>query len=366
MQPIHIFKAGTHTSAAGTSLDFSEEVLQQAAAAYDPALMEAPIVVGHPKDNGPAFGWISGLNFSEAGLHAEPSQVNDDFAELVEKGSYKKVSASFYSPEASANPVPGTYYLRHVGFLGAMPPSIKGLDAIQFNETEDGDVIEFSAEWETAGMFRRLREFLIEKFGIEDADKAIPGYMVEGVEDAARSPNEITDTALFAENDTGENTMTEQELKDAQAKLDADKTAHEASVTSFNEAQEAEATTKEKTRKAAIGSRVDALVKGGKVLPVAADAIKSFTEKLDTEAVVEFGEGDSQVSESAVDYFLGLLEGSTSGVNFSEASADDGEGHSDEMTAEELGRKAHDYRESEKAAGRTISITEAVAAVSAK
>jgi hypothetical protein len=161
MKRIHIFKAGKHTSAAGTTLEFGEDVVREAAEAYDPALHEAPIVVGHPKDNGPAFGWISALEYSDGQLDALPHQVNADFAELVQQGTYKKVSASFYAPDAKANPKPGTFYLRHVGFLGAQPPAIKGLDGVEFNEDDDG-VIEFAAEWETAGVFRRLREFIIE------------------------------------------------------------------------------------------------------------------------------------------------------------------------------------------------------------
>ena len=64
MKPLHIFRAGRHTASCGTALDFDETTLQASAAAYDPALHEAPIVVGHPRDNGPAFGWIKGLSFS--------------------------------------------------------------------------------------------------------------------------------------------------------------------------------------------------------------------------------------------------------------------------------------------------------------
>lgn len=39
--------------------------------------------------------------------------------------------------------MPGVYYLRHVGFLGAQPPAVKGLRSIELAEAEPG-VIEFS------------------------------------------------------------------------------------------------------------------------------------------------------------------------------------------------------------------------------
>ena len=146
MKPLHIFRAGRHTASCGTALDFDENALQRAVAAYDPAVHEAPIVAGHPKDNGPAFGWIKGLSFADGNLHATPHQVNPDFEQLVKAGSYKKISASFYSPDAPTNPVPGAWYLRHVGFLGAQPPAIKGLDAIGFAGTEAGVVLFSDAE----------------------------------------------------------------------------------------------------------------------------------------------------------------------------------------------------------------------------
>lgn len=117
VKSINIFKAGTHTSAGGTTLDFSDDVLQASASAYDPAIHAAPMVIGHPADNGPALGWISALSYAEGELHADPDQVNADFEGMVQAGSFKKVSASFYGPDSPANPVPGTYYLRHVGFL---------------------------------------------------------------------------------------------------------------------------------------------------------------------------------------------------------------------------------------------------------
>lgn len=137
MQSIHFFRAGTHTAKDGTSLSFSQADLAKIAAAYDPATHEAPIVVGHPKTDAPAFGWVERIEVRADGLHAVPRQVNAEFSELVKAGRYKKVSAAFYPPSATNNPTPGVPYLRHVGFLGAEAPAVKGLQAIQFSEAED-------------------------------------------------------------------------------------------------------------------------------------------------------------------------------------------------------------------------------------
>lgn len=176
----------------GARLAFSESDLAASAAAYDPALHEAPLVIGHPKHDMPAYGWVKAVSFSDgdtdhdAGMYAMPAQVNADFADMVAAGAFKKISASFYPPNAPSNPVPGVYYLRHVGFLGAQPPAIKGLAQVAF---ADGDDCVTFSEWDdvtNAGLWRGLRDWFIGKFGQEEADKALPGYQVADLERGAQ------------------------------------------------------------------------------------------------------------------------------------------------------------------------------------
>lgn len=136
--PLQIFLPGLHTAMSGQAIAFTESDLAATAAAYNPAQHEAPLVVGHPRHDLPAYGWVESLRFSEGGLDATPAQVNPDFADMVAAGAFKKISASFYAPDAPQNPVPGIYYLRHVGFLGAQPPAIKGMRHPSFSDTEEG------------------------------------------------------------------------------------------------------------------------------------------------------------------------------------------------------------------------------------
>lgn len=137
MTRFEIFKPGTHIAMSGAEISFTEADLIACAAAYDPQLHEAPLVIGHPADNAPAWGWTKALSFADGGLLADADQVDLAFAEMVNGGKYKKRSASFYPPGHAANPVPGVYYLRHIGFLGAQPPAVKGLKDVNFAE-EDG------------------------------------------------------------------------------------------------------------------------------------------------------------------------------------------------------------------------------------
>lgn len=136
MKKIHIFKTGTHTDSNGVSVSFTETDLQNSINAYNPAIHQAPIVIGHPKTDAPAFGWVKSLTADNGNLYAVPEQIQHDFGEQVKQGLYKKVSASFYPPNSPTNPVKGVYYLRHIGFLGAEPPAIKGLEPIEFNEND--------------------------------------------------------------------------------------------------------------------------------------------------------------------------------------------------------------------------------------
>lgn len=138
-QKIHIFKAGTHTAMNGARLAFSEGDLSRTAAAYSPRAHVAPLVLGHPAQDAPAYGSVLSLQASGGNLVAE-ANVGEELTKMVRDGKYLRVSSSFYSPDAPGNPMPGVFYLRHVGFLGATPPAVKGLEPPSFGEQPSGCV----------------------------------------------------------------------------------------------------------------------------------------------------------------------------------------------------------------------------------
>lgn len=121
-----IFKVGTHTSDKGISKEYTLDDLNFIASNYNPSEDEAPIVIGHPEDNDPAFGWVNSLSVSDDGkliADAPDDKLHPDFLNALKVGRYKKRSISL-TPEGK---------LRHVGFLGAAKPSVKGLADIQFS-----------------------------------------------------------------------------------------------------------------------------------------------------------------------------------------------------------------------------------------
>jgi hypothetical protein len=143
IKEVHIFKAGTQTSAQGITREFTQKDLKEIAQSYNPGVHEAPIRIGHEdNDKVPAWGWVKGVKVKGDELFAEI-----DFSPLAEdyisNGLYKKVSASFYSPESKINPEPGKWSLRHVALLGAQPPAVKGLKGFAYEESDDG-IVDFA------------------------------------------------------------------------------------------------------------------------------------------------------------------------------------------------------------------------------
>jgi hypothetical protein len=126
MKKFAIFKTGKHTDSNGNTKEWTQADLDFIVKTYDPVKHEAPIVIGHPENNAPAYGWIEKLERVGDILYAYPKQVAKEFVEMVKKGMFKKRSISLY-PDGS---------LRHVGFLGAAPPAVKGLPEVEFKEKE--------------------------------------------------------------------------------------------------------------------------------------------------------------------------------------------------------------------------------------
>ncbi|OSQ41664.1 hypothetical protein THS27_18300 [Thalassospira sp. MCCC 1A01428] len=315
---IHLFKTGTHTAMNGQTISFGESDLAASAAAYDPALHESPLVIGHPKTDAPAYGWVKSVEFENGELVAIPHQVNAEFAELVASHAYKKISASFYQPDQPGNPVPGKYYLRHVGFLGAQPPAVKGLRPIEFaDDDSDFVTIEFGEiEPRTiARLFRSLRDLLIEKFGQEDADKALPGWDTDWIAEQAvtPAPDEKPTTPAFSEvpdPDPASATPKETKVDDEDIKK------REAALA------QAEAAFAEKQAQRGAVEFADGLIRDGKLAPANKDRVVSLYTHLTLQTgnvEISFGEAPAAAPLAML---TGILEASPRIVDFGEHSAD--------------------------------------------
>lgn len=124
---IEMFKAGPQISSAGQKMVFSEEDLDQVVNSYNPSKHEAPLIIGHEQDDStPALGWVREVWRKGKSLWGK-IELTPKAERLIRDGVFKKVSSSFYLPDADTNPVPGSLHLRHLGLVSI--PAVKGLTA---------------------------------------------------------------------------------------------------------------------------------------------------------------------------------------------------------------------------------------------
>lgn len=128
---IGVFRGGKQIDSAGRDHD-GDALIEKAIATFRPSYHEPPLVIGHPKDDAPAYGWVADLKKIGNTLFAKFKDVSPGFANAVRAGFFKKRSSAFY-PDGR---------LKHVAFLGAAPPAVKGLPDLAFRE-DTGGVLEF-------------------------------------------------------------------------------------------------------------------------------------------------------------------------------------------------------------------------------
>ncbi|MGH8037013.1 MAG: hypothetical protein ACREPC_05525 [Stenotrophomonas sp.] len=347
---LQIFKAGTHVAEDGRTLTFSEADVQQIADSYDTALHEAPIVVGHPKTDDPAYGWGKSLSSRDGVLFAEPHEVDATFAEMVNAGRFKKISASIFLPDTPGNPTPGKFYLRHIGFLGAQPPAIKGLKSASFSDGGESACFAMSLTslgWNLTDLFQRFRDWLIDKEGLETADLVIPQWQIRSIEqttrddDGSRASISYSERGVPAAPHRGRliNVITAVTNNRDQIQTESEPMSQEKDTAQFAERQQVldKQATNLEAREKAIAERensarrqdaasfAEVLVNDGKVLPRNKDAIVELLLALPADAQpLNFAEGDGQVSKPAEQVLRELLAGLPKAVDFSEKSRHDG------------------------------------------
>ncbi|TFF63110.1 hypothetical protein EIC84_03435 [Comamonas sp. A23] len=278
---LEIFQAGSRTATNGQIYVITESDVAATAAAYDPAVHEAPLVIGHPEDDHPAWGWVTKLSAEGGTLKSSHQQIDPSFAEYYGAGRVKKRSAAFYHPEDPANPKPGVYYLRHVGFLGAQPPAVKGLRDPKFaeggNDTAFGLI--FFSEQPTPN---QEHPSMTEAERIEAERKA-----KEEAERKAAEEAQKTATAV------------------------AERDQARAQLAQFAEQQK-------RDRHTANVSFAETQVKAGRLMPKDKDMAVATLDRLAEVEPVEFSEGDTKRKVSPSAWLQELIAGSKPSVDFSE------------------------------------------------
>lgn len=355
MKWFEIFKAGQHTDSLGVERTYTENDLDGIVSKYNPVNHEAPLVIGHPKSNLPAYGWVDKIKRVGDRILALPKQVVPEFEEMVEKGLFKKRSVSFY-PDGS---------LRHIGFLGAMPPAIKGLKDVEFNADENEIIIEFSENYRINSIgrvFQNLRDWMIEKFGLDAADKVITQYSIDDLKQIMPEPVEAAPG--FNEN------INEEEMKELEEKI-KNLEIQIAEFTESAKAKDAEIITlkgkisgmEASQREADYNEFCEELIKKGKLLPAnKSDIVHQLNAAHLSNLEIEFSENGEKKKTTAVESLKNLLRKMPTVINFEEVATKNkaGEADSNNLDAADLAKKAVEYKESEAKKGIEISFTEAV------
>jgi len=289
---IPIFRGGRQVDASGREHD-GDALIENAVSTFDASKHEPPIVIGHPADNTPAFGWVSELKKQGDLLLAKFKQVQPEFEDMVRRGLFKKRSAAFYND--------GT--LRHVGFLGAMPPAVKGLADVAFSEGEAAS-FEFGEDIRAAPAEADLKSTIATQSDPRKEEKSMQfKEFIQKLKDLLTGiEGQVTDPPAgkaFSEADL--ETARKQAAEEA-AKAERDKVTAEFA--------EKERTARQAARKAEISGWCESMIKAGKMTPAMVkfgvpDMMLAFAGM---EGEIEFDEGDGKVKATLFDRFKGLFE----------------------------------------------------------
>lgn len=371
---VEVFKAGSHVDTKNRPITFSQADLDQMVENHK--LGAAPAVIGHPKMDSPAYGWVAEYKRDGDSLFARFDDVNPAFEAGVKSGAYRNRSVSVFPDKDHG------WRIRHVGWLGAKPPAIDGLKAVEFASSDD-DAHEFAAPgyalvWameSTGKLLRGLREWIVADKGIEEADKVLPQWQIDSVVEGssqARTQFQEADTGrLFSQSDNpgGSMSISKEDHDAAIAKALADGKA--AATAEFASKDEELATLRIKVRSDRIGGLIKGWKAEGKVLPAEELGLAEFMGALeDAESEFTFSAGDGKEAKKTPAVFFAEFMAARSPLiklgRTTRTGDDPGTSAVDLQDSKAIAKAASTFQASEAKEGRVISIEAAVTHVTSQ
>jgi len=184
------FYSGDHT-AEGKG-NWPPERVKKVADNYNPEFNYAPVVLGHPEDDSPAFGRFREVQSvdsvdpqgdSSTWLVGVPDRIDPAFAQAVKDGRFGRLSAAFYT-EGELPGIDGPY-LRHVGFFGAGAVAKKGMPDPAIGLAGAGFKAEFHPADGGDKKFEEL-EFDAEELGLKEIDTEMLAMFFEKADEGAK------------------------------------------------------------------------------------------------------------------------------------------------------------------------------------
>lgn len=333
-----VFKVGTHTDMHSFTREWTRKDLETIVSNYATKEHEAPLVIGHPRLDDPAYGWCKAVRCNGNLLEVQVHQLVPQFASLVEAGQYKKRSIALDSDGSEG------WRLRHVGFLGATPPAVAGLpDLVRPFATQPLGTHVFDVEAperattahhppiETgviAKALRAMRDFMLSIGGPEwgdriltqqEEDTLIAGVPAGGMPALQGRPGEGSNAPAEGQGEgapemsTTPNAVT-LAVSEAETRLKAEFAAREHAAAARIAALEAE------NRRQTIQERLKDLKRQGKVTPAMERlGLVAFCERLAStpETTVTFAAADgSQATHPLAQWFDAFLAALPKAVEF--------------------------------------------------
>ena len=184
---VEIFRAGQQTDSKGRTHNFTTGDLDSIIANHDPA-HPAPHVITHNSMYSP-FRYGEAVELKREGdvLFARSENIEPQFAALVKNRNLPDRSVRI-------KPIDGGLKLDHIAWLGAEPPAVEGMAPVEFSApTDDGfDFMSIESAEDSytpsvlGRMMRRIRDVWIDKFSLEEADKLLPEYEIDSINDHAK------------------------------------------------------------------------------------------------------------------------------------------------------------------------------------
>lgn len=325
---IEIFRAGDFTTATGKKVSYTQADIDEIFENYDPAWHRAAFTTDHKQD-GPAWGYVKKLIKKGASLFASADDIHESLSQTLGK-NFGRVSVEIW-PKLEGK----GKYLKAVSFLGVKPPAVKGLEIFEQPEeleNEAAETVELSYQPDpTTGEEAELILFEMPAAEPAKAEEDEEEDIFRQLEDARARLNELQHS--FEQMDT--------RRAEAEARLDELRLA---------------------SRKNEFEQYLNEKIAWGSLPPALMDKVMSLLIAL--ENVEMFSEDGTEIAgpQAVMDIIDGFEQVIKPGKHIATAPK------SKPVTKDHraLAAEALEFQQSEKAAGRHISISDAVRKVSTK
>ena len=343
----------------GNTRNWRGDEVKAIADRYNAGDGEAPVVVGHPKTDDPAYGWVKRLHYREDDgvLTADIGNLDPDFRLLVRDGRYKRISSAF---DMGGD---GVINLRHVGFLGAAKPAVSGLKPVSFSG-EAAMTYEFGGTPAAANKPASLKAVLSSIRSYLADEKVSPLWALtptanrEFANNGGSMPN--SENTKPVDDSAGSETIEKQ----AAGEFAADKrgAAQGAALAKkVEQLDKAQAEFVAKRDLAEAQSHVRELIREGKLTPAQAPGLAEFIAAQPEDKTICFAAGGGDGKEQKVSpraYALKFLDALPAQVAYGEAAENTQNGIATD--AEALARKVSAFVAEQKEQGIEVSYGDAL------